>query len=173
MSALELSRRELTAGLSGIVIAFAFAPNAGIAQPAATRLPGTLDANRRIDSWLRVDPTGTVTVYTGRVELGQGNTTALAQIAAEELDGAVDSLIAELARHSPLSLAMLTIRIGMGRRVKVKDVNRRMRQLHSERGGVFWQEGSPRPPGYEDAEFHALAKEALALERQSSISRKV
>ena len=45
-----------------------------------------LAANRRLDAWLRIDPVGTVTVYTGRVELGQGNLTALAQIVAEELD---------------------------------------------------------------------------------------
>src|SRR5207237_3087922 len=86
MSAAELSRRDFATGLSGIVIAFAMWPSAGVAQPAGQRLPGALDANRRVDAWLRVDPTGTVTVYTGRVELGQGNTTALGQIAAEELD---------------------------------------------------------------------------------------
>ena len=87
MSAAELSRRDFAASLSGIFIAFAMWPGVGVAaQAAAPRLPATLDANPRIDSWLRVDPVGTVTVYTGRVELGQGNTTALAQIAAEELD---------------------------------------------------------------------------------------
>src|SRR6185437_6439050 len=49
-------------------------------------LPAMLKTNPRLDSWLRVDPVGTVSVFTGRVELGQGATTALAQIAAEELD---------------------------------------------------------------------------------------
>jgi CO/xanthine dehydrogenase Mo-binding subunit len=51
-----------------------------------------LAANRRLDAWLRVDPVGTVTVYTGRVELGQGNVTALAQIAAEELEIAFERI---------------------------------------------------------------------------------
>ncbi len=86
MSAGALSRREFAMSLTGIVVAFAMSPVASFGQPAAPRLPGTLDANRRLDSWLRIDPVGTVTVYTGRVELGQGNVTALAQIAAEELD---------------------------------------------------------------------------------------
>ena len=34
----------------------------------------------------RIDADGTVTVFTGKVELGQGITTALAQIVADELD---------------------------------------------------------------------------------------
>ncbi len=39
-----------------------------------------------LDGWLRINADGTVTVFTGKVELGQGILTALAQIAAEELD---------------------------------------------------------------------------------------
>src|SRR5258707_5237626 len=62
------------------------APRTGVAAESAPRLPGMLAANPRLDAWLRVDPVGTVTIFTGRVELGQGATTALAQIAAEELD---------------------------------------------------------------------------------------
>ena len=44
------------------------------------------DNNRMLDAWLRINADGTVTVFTGKVELGQGILTALAQIAAEELD---------------------------------------------------------------------------------------
>src|SRR5215207_9093765 len=39
-----------------------------------------------IDSWLEFDAGGGVTVYTGKVELGTGVKTALAQLVAEELD---------------------------------------------------------------------------------------
>jgi nicotinate dehydrogenase subunit B len=39
-----------------------------------------------VDSWLSIDPDGAVTLYVGKVELGTGVQTALAQIAAEELD---------------------------------------------------------------------------------------
>ena len=49
-------------------------------------MPGSLQTNRRLDAWLAVNTDGTVTVYTGKVELGQGITTALAQIVADELD---------------------------------------------------------------------------------------
>src|SRR5258705_9261585 len=81
-----LPRREFGSAVGGLVIAFSMAPRISAAAESAARLPGMLQANRRLDAWLRVDPVGTVTVFTGRVELGQGATTALAQIAAEELD---------------------------------------------------------------------------------------
>jgi CO/xanthine dehydrogenase Mo-binding subunit len=43
-----------------------------------------------VDSWLEIDADGNVTIYAGKVELGTGITTALAQIVAEELDVAFD-----------------------------------------------------------------------------------
>src|SRR5580765_8526103 len=49
-------------------------------------LPANLKANPRLDRWVRIEPPGTVRVFSGKVELGQGVVTAMAQIAAEELD---------------------------------------------------------------------------------------
>ncbi|RYY98831.1 MAG: xanthine dehydrogenase family protein molybdopterin-binding subunit, partial [Comamonadaceae bacterium] len=54
--------------------------------PAAAPLPGSLNSNRRLDAWIRINPDGTLTMYTGKVELGQGILTALTQIVADELD---------------------------------------------------------------------------------------
>mgnify|MGYP000048556024 CR=1 FL=1 len=55
--------------------------------PAVLRkLPGSLNANRRLDQWLRFNSDRTVTVLSGKVEIGQGVITAMAQVAAEELD---------------------------------------------------------------------------------------
>jgi nicotinate dehydrogenase subunit B len=53
---------------------------------AAPKLPVGLQVNRRLDQWVKFDPDETVTVFTGKVEIGQGIVTAMAQIAAEELD---------------------------------------------------------------------------------------
>ncbi|MBV9968372.1 MAG: molybdopterin-dependent oxidoreductase, partial [Xanthobacteraceae bacterium] len=84
-----LTRREVASGLGGIVVAFTLAPRLGaapaLAQPAAP-LPGSLAQNRMLDAWIRIHADGAATVCTGKVELGQGLTTALAQIAAEELE---------------------------------------------------------------------------------------
>jgi nicotinate dehydrogenase subunit B len=86
MNAPILSRRSFTKGIGGIVLAFTLAPSDLLAQDAAVRLPGSLQTNRRLDAWLRINADGTATVFTGKVELGQGILTALQQIAAEELD---------------------------------------------------------------------------------------
>ena len=39
-----------------------------------------------LDAWLRINADGSATIFTGKVELGQGISTALVQIAADELD---------------------------------------------------------------------------------------
>jgi nicotinate dehydrogenase subunit B len=84
MNAPQLSRREFAAALGGIVLSFSLVPRLALGQQAA--LPGSLNGNRMLDAWLRINPDSTATVFTGKVELGQGILTALAQIAAEELD---------------------------------------------------------------------------------------
>ncbi len=81
-------RREFLQQSGAIMVGFSLAPAAFGQQQAAkpAPLPGSLNANRMLDSWLRINPNGTVTVSTGKAELGQGILTALAQIAADELD---------------------------------------------------------------------------------------
>jgi nicotinate dehydrogenase subunit B len=72
-----LSRREfLTLLASGIII---YLHPCEVAE-AQQELPKDFNA------FLRIGEDGTVTVFTGKVELGQGIITSLAQMAAEELD---------------------------------------------------------------------------------------
>src|SRR5436309_1792298 len=85
----RLTRRDFTAALSGIVLSFSLRPQLATGQQPPAALPGSLQGNRMLDAWLRIGTDGTVTVFTGKVELGQGILTALAQIAAEELDVAL------------------------------------------------------------------------------------
>src|SRR5882724_4897129 len=86
MSAPPLTRRDFTSlVVGGIVLSFNLGPRLVPAQQPA-KLPGSLDANRMLDGWIRISVDGNATVFTGKVELGQGILTALAQIAAEELD---------------------------------------------------------------------------------------
>jgi CO/xanthine dehydrogenase Mo-binding subunit len=57
-----------------------------VTAPAALPvLPGSLQTNRRLSQWLAIHADGTVHVRTGKVELGQGIITALAQIVSDEL----------------------------------------------------------------------------------------
>jgi nicotinate dehydrogenase subunit B len=53
---------------------------------AALSLPPSLAANPKLSSWIGFSPEGHVAVSPGKVEIGQGIVTALAQIAADELD---------------------------------------------------------------------------------------
>lgn len=55
-------------------------------------LPQSLKTTPRLDRWVRFNADRTVTVFSGKVELGQGIETAIAQIAAEELDVALARL---------------------------------------------------------------------------------
>ncbi|MGI9522331.1 MAG: molybdopterin cofactor-binding domain-containing protein, partial [Hyphomicrobiaceae bacterium] len=53
---------------------------------SSPKLPGPIESFPLVSQWLSFDIKGSVRLRTGRVELGQGNYTALCQIAAEELD---------------------------------------------------------------------------------------
>src|SRR6202165_5382294 len=55
-------------------------------SPSAPKLPVSLAASPALSSWVRFSPEGHVMVCPGKVEIGQGIVTALAQIAADELD---------------------------------------------------------------------------------------
>lgn len=65
--------------------------------------PASLDTYPRIDTWLDFTSDGLVRVRTGKVELGQGVVTAIAQIAANELDVRLDqiSIVSGDTRESP------------------------------------------------------------------------
>ena len=84
MKTIELSRREFLKGTGALIVSFnlfppaldLFAQSAPAGEPDPTQL----------DSWIAVSQDGTVTIFTSKVELGTGIETALAQIAAEELD---------------------------------------------------------------------------------------
>ena len=76
---MNIDRREFLKGAGALVVSFSI-PELGFAQ-------GQPDPKlQQIDAWLAVAADGQVTVFCGKVELGTGVQTALAQIVAEELD---------------------------------------------------------------------------------------
>src|SRR3954466_5956843 len=77
------SRRDFLKTSGALIILFSFSNLNG---QTAARLPGSLNGNRLLNAWLRIDPDGSVTIFSGKIELGEGIGTALAQIAAYELD---------------------------------------------------------------------------------------
>lgn len=55
-------------------------------------LPGSLAQTPEIDSWVRINTDGTITLFTGKVELGQDIRTSIAMIGAEELDVSLERI---------------------------------------------------------------------------------
>ena len=80
-----MSSRRAFLKASGLTIGFVLIPRRAVSQRSAP-LPGSLNGNRMLSAWLRIEPSGAVTFFTGKIELGQGIGTALSQIAADELD---------------------------------------------------------------------------------------
>jgi CO/xanthine dehydrogenase Mo-binding subunit len=87
----SFTRRTFVKGSGALVVGFSLAGAATSGKASAAGGPqrGLVAGppnQQEIDSWLQVNPDNTVTIFHGRVELGQGSTTGLLQIAAEELD---------------------------------------------------------------------------------------
>jgi nicotinate dehydrogenase subunit B len=93
---LPLDRRDFLKAGGALVVGFGLGalPRGAPAQQSGTARGATAgppDA-KQIDTWLAVHADNTATLYIGFVELGQGTTTALPQVAAEELDLDLDQI---------------------------------------------------------------------------------
>jgi len=104
-----LSRRSFLGG-GALVVGFSLFPGRLFAQapqePDGGTLPGVpkdLVKDPLLESWIRIDAEGRITVFTGKAELGQGIRTALVQVAAEELavDPAAITLVTSDTGRTP------------------------------------------------------------------------
>lgn len=92
METKSISRRDLLKSTGVLIVGFSFFGAAArtLAQGEGLSVDG-MDPTV-LDSWLAISKDGTVTVFTGKVELGTGVVTALGQIVAEELDVSFDKV---------------------------------------------------------------------------------
>ena len=92
METKSISRRDLLKSTGILVVSFSFfGPlSRALAQGDGLSVDG-MDPTV-LDSWMAIAKDGTVTVFTGKVELGTGVVTALAQVVAEELDVRFDKV---------------------------------------------------------------------------------
>lgn len=139
----KTSRREFIKSAGALVIGFSWAAPAVLAQQAARpRLPGSLDTNRMLDGWLGINANGSVTIYTGKCELGQGILTALAQIAADELDVAyerIEMVSADTARTPDEGVTAGSLSVensGSALRFACAEARQMMLDLAAQRLGV-------------------------------------
>src|SRR5262249_21227807 len=80
---IQLSRREALIGSGALIVSFSLSASLSDAFAQGASKPLALT---EVDSFLAIDKSGKVTVYSGKVDLGTGVSTALRQIVAEELD---------------------------------------------------------------------------------------
>ncbi|MDB5405259.1 MAG: isoquinoline 1-oxidoreductase subunit beta IorB, molybdoprotein [Rhodospirillales bacterium] len=100
-STMAFPRRDFLKGGGALVIGFSL----GAVTPASrafAQAPALPDP-KLVDSWIAIHRDNTATAFFGKVELGQGSTTALLQIVAEELDVELSQLSAAQVdtKHSP------------------------------------------------------------------------
>jgi nicotinate dehydrogenase subunit B len=91
-SSSHLSRRDFFVSLagSGLVVLFRVDPLFSFQEPG--RLPSRPSYPSDFNAYLRIGEDGRTTCFVGKVELGQGSKSALAQLCAEELDVAYDTV---------------------------------------------------------------------------------
>jgi nicotinate dehydrogenase subunit B len=105
----------------------------------APKLPVSLAANPVLSSWIRFSSEGHVTVSPGKVEIGQGIVTALAQIAADELD--VDIGRVQMVRASTAASPNEGVTSGS---LSVQQSGRAIRQVCAEVRQIFLELASDR-----------------------------
>jgi nicotinate dehydrogenase subunit B len=81
----DLDRREFFKFLGAGVLVVSVLKPAVIAQESGGARQRRGDLPKEIDAWLHIGENGEVTVYTGKVEMGQNIRTSLSQAVAEEL----------------------------------------------------------------------------------------
>lgn len=112
------------------------------APSPAPRLPVSLAANPRLSSWVKFTGEGRVAISPGKVEIGQGIVTALAQIAADELDveiGRIEMIRASTAASPNEGVTSGSLSIqqsGRALRQVCAEVRQRFLAAASERLGV-------------------------------------
>ena len=84
------TRRKFLRDTGGLTVTFTLFSGCGLAAEQAAvadaELPGSLSRHPQVNAWLEVLADGRIRVFTGKIELGQGISTAVAQMAAEELN---------------------------------------------------------------------------------------
>jgi nicotinate dehydrogenase subunit B len=84
---LTLTRRSFVRAAGFLTLCFALP--GGVVRSIAEeigKLPGDLEDTPLLSSWIKISADETVTLMIGKVELGQGAVTAVAQVCADELD---------------------------------------------------------------------------------------
>lgn len=146
--------------------------------PSPPKLPPSLADNPRLSSWLKFSADGHVIVSPGKVEIGQGIVTALAQIAADELDVGISRVrmhrasTASSPNEGVTSGSLSIQQSGRALRHVCAEVRRIFLEKAAERLGTDLEtldidDGTIRGPGNVSTSFWELAGE-VSLDREAT-----
>jgi len=149
------------------------------APSPAPKLPPSLAANPRLSSWVKITGEGRVAISPGKVEIGQGIVTALAQIAADELEveiGRIEMIRASTAvsPNEGVTSGSLSIQqSGRALRQVCAEVRQRFLAAASERLGLDAallgvEDGTISGPGNVRTSYWELASE-VSLDQDASV----
>ncbi|HEY4228632.1 MAG TPA: molybdopterin cofactor-binding domain-containing protein, partial [Thermoanaerobaculia bacterium] len=85
-------RRFLQVFGGGLLVVLAAPEGSALAQESGRTRSGGQELPKDLAAWLHIDKDGKVTVFTGKVEMGQNIRTSLSQQVAEELRVPVDTV---------------------------------------------------------------------------------
>jgi CO/xanthine dehydrogenase Mo-binding subunit len=108
-------------------------------SPTAPKLSVSLTANPKLSAWIHFGTEGRVMVSPGKVEIGQGIVTALAQIAADELD--VDIGRVQMIRPSTIASPNEGVTSGS---LSIQNSGRAIRHVCAEVRQIFLKAASDR-----------------------------
>jgi len=88
--ALRMDRREFVRLLGGGIVVIVHLPAADLLDPRSPQRQGGYPED--VNAYLHIAADGTVTLFSGKIEMGQGVMTSLSQMAAEELRVPLDAM---------------------------------------------------------------------------------
>jgi nicotinate dehydrogenase subunit B len=155
-----LNRRTALKLSGALVVSFVIPVRFGSAKAPAAKKPVDLG---RVESFLAINSDGTVTVYSGKVDLGTGLRTALTQMVADELDVEFSTVAiiqgdTDLTPDQGVTFGSLSIQNGgaqlrqaaaTARQALLTEAGKRFKvppeRLRIENGKVYAEEGAPIP----------------------------
>ena len=142
----DLDRREFFKFLGAGVLVVSVLKPAIVAQESGGARRGRGDSlPKEIDAWLHLGESGKVTVYTGKVEMGQNIRTSLAQAVAEELYVPMDKIEIVMGdtQLTPFDMGTFGSRTTPTMNLQLRKVAAAAREMLIGTGGSTMAGGSP------------------------------
>src|SRR5438045_4267697 len=137
----DVDRREFFKFLgAGVLVVSVLKPVAWTQESGRTRRSGE-SLPKEIDAWLHFGETGRVTVYTGKVEVGQNIRTSLTQAVAEELHvsmGNIDLVMGD-TQLTPFDMGTFGSRTTPTMNLQLRKVASAARDLLIDLAAAEWQ----------------------------------